>query len=84
MTDCNPTTFNVRDASLTKSTAMGNGNAAVATSGTVDLQALSTPGARLAQAEILVEAPALLTFETERALVARAAAAAEPRPDGHA
>jgi hypothetical protein len=32
----------------------------------------------------LVEAPTLLTFETERALVARAAAAAEPRPDGHA
>jgi len=30
------------------------------------------------------EAPALLTFETERALVARAAAVAEPSPDGHA
>ena len=32
----------------------------------------------------LGEAPALLTFETERALVARAAAAAGPRPDGQA
>ena len=32
----------------------------------------------------LVNAPALLTFETERALVARAAAAAAPVTDGHA
>ena len=32
----------------------------------------------------LVEAPALLTFETERALVARAAAVAEPSPGGSA
>jgi 8-oxo-dGTP pyrophosphatase MutT (NUDIX family) len=32
----------------------------------------------------LVEAPALLTFETERALVARAAVAAAPNPDGGA
>ena len=32
----------------------------------------------------LPEAPALLTFETERALVARATAAVAPRPDGHA
>jgi 8-oxo-dGTP pyrophosphatase MutT (NUDIX family) len=31
-----------------------------------------------------VEAPALLTFETERALVARAAAAAAPRSAGQA
>ncbi len=30
------------------------------------------------------EAPALLTFESERALVARAAAVAEPSPGGHA
>ena len=30
------------------------------------------------------DAPGLLTFETERALVARAADAAAPRPDGHA
>ncbi len=32
----------------------------------------------------LEDAPALLTFETERALVAQAAAVAEPHPDGRA
>jgi len=52
-------TFRVKDASLSKSTALGNGNAAIVNSASVDLQAITSLGARLTPAEVLLEAPAL-------------------------
>jgi len=57
-----PTAYGVRDANLIKTKALPNGAAAVNSDG-IDLGALSGRGARLAEAEFLLTAPALTTTE---------------------
>ncbi|MCL4193983.1 MAG: hypothetical protein KJZ87_19755 [Thermoguttaceae bacterium] len=56
------TGFNVKDASLVRSVALPNGANTVYSDG-IDLGALSGRGARLYEAELLIEAPALVTAD---------------------